>query len=1258
MRLALRVRLCFALGAVVAAPAYAADSLPAPASGGEPTFETIGLRQGLTSSATFAVAVDRHGFVWFAGDNGVHRYDGHDVLTIDRDPDRPDTLASRTNSALAETSEAIWLLSFSGLLQRLDAGTGDVTQFELRRRSDDTPAGRGTTLVADRRERLWIGTDIGLFRFDPETQTHAAVRVYDDADPRITALALDDDGRRLYVGSVDGRLAALDTDEPSLIEALLAPEPTPPPPVPLSLLARRGALWVGTNQGLFRFRPDERVLDRATVPPELGHGRVDALVMARDGTLWLGAPQRLGLIHFDPESGDLEVYRHYPDDAHSLTSDRVAALAMDARDNLWIGLQTGGASRLRVSQQGALRYRGESRAGNSFCAIQAWSDGRLLVAQCGDSVALLDPRTGEIEDRRADLDRALDSPAPTLSTHALIPDARGGYWVPTANLGLLHWDPQTARTTRFALRTHDGRSLPDPYMNHAMLDGNGRLWVACSLGLAVLAPGADHLTLLDRNMAPGKALTGGALVLAPAEGGALWIGSTRGLLRYDPESQQTESYAYDVEDAQSLSDNLVVSLYVDRAGTLWAGTQAGLNRTTTGADGRVRFRRYGVADGLPDQTIDAIVSDARSTLWVGTNQGIARLDAQRDRFRAFSPGDGVSDSGINWRAAWAAPDGSVYFGSMSGLLRILPDRISSAEPQPVMLSAFEVGGVPRINLRGSRIAPLSTSFDQARVRFQLADFGDTRPLSYRLSGLDSTWRDVPANLSVSYGPLPPDQYRFEVRQMASDGNWSSPLLSVPVTVTPPPWRTLTAYFAYVAAGLTLLALLANFFRQRRAREREHLRELHHLANFDALTGLPNRARFTEELVAAMRPESAPLALLFIDLDRFKNINDSLGHRFGDRVLIAAAQRLQTALPASAQLARLGGDEFTVILPQRAHELEAVTAAQALLSAFTGPLRVDGSDVVVTLSIGISLFPAHTRDPAQLVQYADSAMYYAKSAGRNAFRTFQPEMVAQVSRRLALETGLRTALENGELYPVFQPKFDVATARLCGAEALLRWQSPEHGAVSPAEFIPILEDTGMIESVGLWLVECVCRQLRSWHESGLGLPSVAVNVSVHQLVRGDLCDRLAELLTSLELPRQALELEVTESALMENAQRMGAALSELRSLGLGLAIDDFGTGYSSFASLAHLPVGKLKIDKIFIDGLGESGDANTLCAAMIAMAHNLKLIVVAEGVESERQVAQLQQMDCDEAQGFWYCKPLPLPEFERFLRETAARSARV
>jgi diguanylate cyclase (GGDEF)-like protein len=1253
--------------ALFAVPVTAAERPPAGAdapvfAAGEPAFEAIGASEGLGSHSIFAAMADHDGFVWFAGDNGVHRYDGRELHTIDREPGRPGTLASRTNQALAETRDALWILSFSGLLQRLDRRDGTVRTFVLQR-PDKRRAGRGTSLAVDKAGTLWVGTDLGLFRFDPRIGRAEHVPLFGGREPRVTTVIPGNGGTLLRVGTVDGHLVTLWLYEPNVVplRKLHAPPAirrVPDGAVPLILLeVNYDSLFIGTNQGLYHLglaahQPELRRFG----PPEL-RGVIDSLVFDDvNDSLWLGGAQTLGLLRLDFQTGRLWTFRHHPDDPQSLPADRVAALALDAHANLWIGLERGGAARLRVSQAGIARLRAGDERTDNACAMRPLPDGRVAVVLCADGLVLIDPKTGAVEDRQGQIDAALAFPAPGLIAHTLAPDGADGYWVPTNNLGLVHWRPDHG-ARRYPLRAADGTELPDPYMNDAVVDATGRVWIACSLGLATLAPGGDHVELLPRDAEPGRSLTGGVLSLALAPDGALWLGTTQGLLHHVPGSDHTARYAYDANDASSLSDDLVISLHVARDGTLWVGTQAGLDRALPQHDGSLKFRRFGTAEGLPDQTIDALVSDARGRLWVGTHRGIAGLDMRgQSRFRAFAPGDGVPDSPVNWRAALAAADGSLYFGTEAGLLHVFPDRLANADPQPIRLGSLEVAGEPRLNLLGSDLPPVLTDYDRGRVRFTIAAFGDHRPLGYRMVGLDPRWRDLPATLSVGYDPLPPGRYVFEVRQMGRDGAWGAPAVTVSVRVLPPPWRTAGAYLAYAFLALLVFGWLARGYARKRTNERRHVRELHHLANFDTLTGLPNRALFSEQLAAAMAGDGAPLALFFIDLDRFKNINDSLGHRFGDQVLVCAAHRLAEALPADAKVARLGGDEFTVVLPGMRHEHEAAAMAKALLDAFAVPLRVEGSDVVVTLSVGISLYPAHTRDPALLLQYADSAMYFAKNSGRNALRVFQPEMVAQVSRRLALETSLRGALDAGELSPVFQPQVALASGRISGAEVLLRWHSAEHGTVAPVEFIPILEDTGMIEPVGLWLVEVVCRQLRAWREAGLALPTVAVNVSVHQLIRGALCDRLAELLGTLALPRHALEIEVTESALMENAQAMGAALGELRELGLGIAIDDFGTGYSSFASLSHLPVSKLKIDKVFIDGLGRSDNAGTLCAAMIAMAHNLRLSVVAEGVETEAQHRELVAMGCDEAQGYWYCKPLPLAEFEAFVRERMAKES--
>ena len=1242
------VLLALTLSAAVA-DARASDAPagpPAPAaSAGEPTFDSIGIAQGLTSSTIFSVLVDRHGFVWFCGDSGVHRYDGRGVHTFDREPDQRHTLLSRRNVALADTGDAIWIQGFGGVLQRLDAATGRFTEHALSRADGRKPGARAL-LLADPADRLWIGTDIGLYTVAPGAATAAQVTFSDDANAPVTALALDSGGHHVLVGS-GRKVHALALGEPAAGPAVfeLAAEEQA---VVLAIAPWRDRTWLATDRGLYLQRGNGRTVERVALPGELSRERIDALVVGRDGVLWFGGVQRNGLARYDPVRGTATVHTRHPDDPYSLKSERINALALDRNDNLWIGLLRDGANRLHVGAQGVARFRAPPDRSNSFCATHELPDGRLLVALCGGSVGILDPRSGAFEDRRAEIDRALAFPTPTLNSHAIVPDGDDGYWLPAALLGLVHWQPASGTARLYPLRAHDGRLVPPVFLPDALRDRAGRVWVASRSGLARLVESERELRLLDPETPAGKLFAGGTIDLAELSDGRLWVGTSSGLVRFDPASGRGERHAHDVDDRATLSDDTVLAVHVEPDGTSWFGTPAGLNRMTGEVDGVPRFRRYGTAEGLPDQSIWAIGNDAHGALWVGTNRGIARLDREGDRFRAFIPGDGVPDSNVNKQALYAARDGSLYVGTFSGLLRLDPAAFTATVAQPVMLGAYEIGGARHVNLRGPAVDALSTTWEQAHVRFEIAAFGDPRRLSYRLSGLESRWHEMPGDLVVGYDPLPAGDYVFEVRQMDAHSAWLQPAVALPLSVSPPPWRSGVAYALYALALLGALAIALVASARRRADDARHLAELGRLASYDALTGLPNRARFGELLEAALR--ESHVALFFIDLDRFKNINDSLGHRFGDRLLVAAAERLREALPASASLARIGGDEFTAVLPQLRREMDAAGAARKVLDAFATPLKVDGYEVVVTLSLGISLAPAHAQEGAALVQYADSAMYFAKESGRNTYRFFQPRMVAQVTRRLALECGLRLALEHGEFHLVYQPKISLASGRICGAEVLLRWTSPEHGVVEPVEFVPILEDTGLIEPVGLWVMQQVCELSQRWHLAGRPMLPLSVNISVHQLIRGDLCERIAQLLVECGVPRDTIELELTETAVMENAEQMDAALRELRELGLGLSIDDFGTGYSSFAHLSHLPVDKLKIDRRFVEAVGLSEQADTLCAAIIAMAHNLKLVVVAEGVETALQHERLVAMECDEAQGFWYSVPLRVPELESFVDE--------
>jgi diguanylate cyclase (GGDEF)-like protein len=456
-----------------------------------------------------------------------------------------------------------------------------------------------------------------------------------------------------------------------------------------------------------------------------------------------------------------------------------------------------------------------------------------------------------------------------------------------------------------------------------------------------------------------------------------------------------------------------------------------------------------------------------------------------------------------------------------------------------------------------------------------------------------------------------------------------------------PMVALAADFALPSVALLLLPLLAVHRGGREAIAKEH-QALH-----DALTGLPNRLLFKDRIEAALHSRNhAPSAVMLIDLDHFKEINDTLGHHAGDVLLQEVAARLSAELADAGTVARLGGDEFGVLLPAIARSGDAMMVAQRLLGRLREPFTIEGLTLEVDASIGIACHPAHGEDVEQLNQRADIAMYAAKEGGRG-FVMFEPQLDRYSPRRLALAGALRQAIADGEIVLYFQPKADLASGRIVGVEALARWQHPELGLVGPTEFVPIAEQTGLIGPLTSHVLNEALRQVRVWRDGGLEL-SVAVNLSARSFLDAQLAAEIPPLLERWGIEAEMLELEITESMLMIDPGRAKATLDRLSSIGLSLSVDDFGTGYSSLANLKRLPVDGIKIDKSFVMDMAHDPSDAAIVRSTIDLAHNLGLRVVAEGVENQESWRRLREQGCDLAQGFHVSRPLPGGELGRLI----------
>lgn len=515
--------------------------------------------------------------------------------------------------------------------------------------------------------------------------------------------------------------------------------------------------------------------------------------------------------------------------------------------------------------------------------------------------------------------------------------------------------------------------------------------------------------------------------------------------------------------------------------------------------------------------------------------------------------------------------------------------------------------------------------------------------------------------------LPPaaPQAGLHIAYLAGNGTILTPLPGGGAlllrTSLAPLYRSLAQFGAFtVLVSLCAFGLTVLMVRRTRLAAQQAENHLHYLAHVDPVTELPNRHEFNDALAYALARadrQDSSVGLLLLDLDNFKVVNDTLGHHCGDQLLKMVAKRLMVILRTTDIICRIGGDEFVVIVEPADDASEMASVARKILAVLAAPFDLEGHQLYVRASIGVSLYPFDARDVATLTRNADTAMYHAKHQGKNCFAVFQSDMELRAQRRLRMEANLRRALQNQELYLHYQPQVDLRSGRIVGVEALIRWNCREMGQLSPSEFIPVAEESGIIVDLGRWVLQSACRQAAAWCKAGLldSLEHVAVNLSACQARDPGLMDDIRAILQETQLPHGLLELEITEGVLMDNIHANVELMRRLQETGIHLSVDDFGTGYSSMSYLKRLPIDQLKIDRSFVHDLPGEGEA--IVTAIIAMAHSLHLKVVAEGVETLQQVEFLRKAGCDNVQGYFFARPMTAAQLTALLLERRDWSTR-
>ncbi len=1195
---------------------------------------------GLAGAPVWRIFQDERGVMWFATEGGVSSYDGVSFRSITVEDGLPSAYTELVTRAL---DGSLWIGTRAGLVRY------DGSSLKTIAGAHGRWAG-----TLDRHGNIWYGDVGGIYVFDGKTE-----KVFSEGLAGEEVYSVTPIGNSIFIGRRESGAVEMLVDGTKLLGIRRYREGLPHPTVRAIVRDSRGRTYFGTRGGgVARF--DGKTFTTFDTRHGLPSNDVYALLITRRGDLVVGTLDNGVAIC------DLPDFHHCRaiNIENGLGARSVFSLFEDRESNLWIGLHNGISKLTSLHAESYTEQQG--LPSDHIYAVLPEPNGDVWVGTLG-GLAHGRPRgPWKVYGVREGL--------PSAEVRDIVRDHSGRLWIATA--GGLCTTEEPARGFRCFGRK-DG--LVGEYILDLEVSRSGDLLLGTSGGGYIrAAPTPDRLSVVSQLQ-----LGEGINSVAEDRAGRVWV-ATSGVGLYRIEGETFRQFG----KADGLGDEDTLALHADERGGLWVGLHGGgLSYLPPGTE---RFLTFGAARGIRATAVGAIASDPKGHLWLGTNRGIYRIDPAAVHsnvplvVETLDERDGLIGRGVascNALAVDAA--GKLWVGFLRGLTHYdshlrEPNRVApNAEVVRVVINGRPVnapftavtGQPPRWPLS----APLRVDHRQNDFRFDFRglSFRDESNVRYRyrLAGYDPGWSAVTDQPFKEYTNLDPGSYEFRVLAANGDGVWSNVPATFAFTIRPPFWRT--PWFQITVLALLLALLwLAHKLRMRQVQQhnreleltvlerteelREHAVELEdrvqkrtaelaHQALHDVLTGLPNRNLLMDRLeqaIARGRRRTELFAVLFLDLDRFKVVNDSLGHFTGDQLLIGTARRLEASIRSGDTVSRLGGDEFVIFLDEISSRDDALGIVEQIQKRLSEPFVISGHQIYATASIGVTISSIGYERAEAILRDADIAMYRAKMQGRARYELFDEWMRSDARALMELETDLRRAIERNEFSVLYQPVIALGSGELAGFEALVRWEHPTRGRTAPSEFLPLAEETGLIVAIDRLVLRETCMQLARWRDA---FPSrdlhVSVNLSSRQFHRDDLVDAVVECLEDTGIDGRTLGLEITEGTIMENAARATEILAELRGRGVQWSIDDFGTGYSSLSYLHRFPVDILKIDQSFVRRIGPHGEDTEIIRTIMSLARSLGMRVVAEGVETPEQLEHLRTRGCDFGQGYYFAHPL-------------------
>ena len=1187
----------------------------------EYSFRTFGNADGLNNLAVRQVYQDRAGFIWVSTENGIFRYDGDRFESFGP----AEGIPISSGASFGEAPDGSLLAGGGFGLYHLRGNSFEKLQVSFK--SVNWSQG----IQSDGKGHTYLGTDSGLIELhsEPGHQEFIEHKLPHVATtgPSVDAVLVDGGilwygcGRQLCRSDQDGaRVFGRESGLPDSALMVIRKD-------------RDGNLWVrASNAAVLVLYAGQTKFRKPTSPARLsavGIPGIDA-----DGRILIPSPDGLWI-------GDGKSWQKI-DQSVGLRG-AVYSVFEDRQRSLWIGLAGRGLAQWRGYQGWKSYSTASGLASDIVYEIQPQSESTIWVGTEGGLLRGERRPSGIRWKKVAGLDK--------FPVHSVRVASNGDLWIGTEAHGAARFHVRNGKLDWFG--EAQGLSGKSPYT--LRFDHQRRLWAATEAGLFVAAPPYRRFARITE--LPANRMW----TIAEGTDGIIWVGGADGLFAY------TGGHWRNFTRNNGLSNQEVLALGAGRNGELWIGYRFG------GGIDHVHLRVDGLAveKGIQRPGTDGLVYflefDASGRLWAGTERGVDVWDGFR--WSHYDASDGLAWNDCDLNGFAQESDGTVWIGTSGGLSEFKPTpRLAPEVPIEVVFTKLVMAGTD-VSREANPSFSAHTNSLIARYSALNISNEDRILFRYQLNGSNSTWTET-TQRELQLAQLAPGTYRLEVEAQDGDGAWSEHKAEFAFRILTP-WYS--SWWFIGICGLTpvlvagVVVRLRTLSGQRREHELQQLQaahdEIRNLAFFDPLTGLPNRRllldRLRQTLAASVR-SNRKRALLFVDLDDFKTLNDTLGHHIGDLLLQEVARRIVASLREADTVARLGGDEFVVLL-QDLSDLPEDAAAQAkivaekILATIHQPYLLDGRECRSSSSIGITVFGNRQDSTNEVLQQADIAMYQAKAAGRNTLHFFAPALQAAVNARAEMEEDLRQALKNNDFRLLYQAQVDRGI--LIGAEALVRWKHPKRGLMPPDEFIPLAEQTGLILSLGDWVLETACKQIAAWatRKSTADL-TVAVNISARQLLNPDFVKGVLQALDRTGANPRNLKLELTESMFVEDLEDVVAKMTELKSRGLRFSLDDFGMGYSSLGYLRRLPLDQLKIDQEFVRDILVDASSSAIAQSIISLGKAMGLSVIAEGVETEQQRDFLARLGCHSFQGFLFSGPVPPEEFESLLPSSAKGAA--